>query len=43
MTIEEKLQHFTMVTIESVHEECEKSLEELVQEYCSDWEGGEEQ
>ena len=35
MTIEEKLQHFTMVTIESVHEECEKSLEEFKRE--QDW------
>ena len=35
MTIEEKLQHFTMVTIESVHEECEKSLEEFKKE--QDW------
>lgn len=35
MTIEEKLQHFTMVTIENVHEECEKSLEEFKKE--QDW------
>ena len=35
LTIEEKLQHFTMVTIESVHEECEKSLEEFKRE--QDW------
>lgn len=28
MTIEEKLKHFTTVTIEGVHEECEKSLNE---------------
>lgn len=28
MTIEEKLRHFTTVTVESVHEKCEKSLNE---------------
>ena len=35
LTIEEILLLFTMVTIESVHEECEKSLEEFKKE--QDW------
>ena len=43
MTIEEKLQHFTMVTIESVHEECEKSLEEFKKEQDCKFETHKEQ